>query len=353
MSSKRIWSKIRISIAALVLISLPSGLSSRAVYADDLQPRTVRVGSSYASEVTDHTFTFRMVTPSNVGSIAFEYCSNSPLFTEPCVAPSGLDVDAFILGDQTGITDFSKNAVETTTSRAVLSRTINAQPSQDLEYELENITNPDGSVATVFVRISMYASNDGTGSAFDTGAVAFVIEEPFDVDAYVPPYLTFCVGVSVAVDCSSATGFLSEFGEFSAASTITATTQMSASSNDGDGYVIYVNGQTMTSGNNVISPLLVRSAATPGVSQFGLNLRQNTSPSVGANPQQGPVGSGSAIGDYSFPNQFTFVNGDVVAGATKSSGFTRYTVSYIVNVSNNQAPGVYATSLQYTALATF
>lgn len=353
MSSKRFWSKLRISIAALVLLALPSAMNTRAVVADELQPRTVLVGSSYATEVTTHTFTFRTATAGPVGSIEFLYCSNSPLFDDPCTAPSGMDADNFTLGDQTGITGFSKNAVETGVSRAVISRAPAAEIAQDVEYELENITNPDNTNSTVYVRISVYASNDATGIPVDTGAVAFPIEDPFDVDAYVPPYLTFCVAVSVALDCSTATGFLSEFGEFSTSSTITATTQMSASTNDPNGYNIYLNGQTMTSGNNIIAPLISRTNSVPGVSQFGLNLRQNTNPTVGTNPQQGPVGSGAARGDYAIPNQFAFNNGAIVAGSLISSGFTRYTVSYIVNIADSQPPGIYATSLQYTALATF
>lgn len=355
MSSKRIWSQLRISIAALVLIASGLGaLYTRAVNADELQPRTVLLGSSFATETTTHTFTFRIPQNSAVGSIEFLYCSNSPLFDDPCTPPSGMDADSFTLGDQTGITDFSKNVAETTGSRVVISRTSNAAGPIDVEYEFENIVNPDGlDSKTTFVRISTYASIDATGPATDTGSVAFPVETRYDVDAYVPPYLTFCVAVSVSLDCSSASGFLSEFGEFSTSSPITATTQMSAATNDGDGYNIFLNGQTMTSGNNVITPLNVRSVSTPGTSQFGLNLRQNSSPNVGANPQQGPVGSGSALGNYSFANQFAFNNGEVVAGSTMASGFTRYTVSYIVNVSSSQSPGVYATALTYTAVATF
>lgn len=354
MSSKRFWYNIRISIAALVFAALPlTAVNIRAVHADELQPRTVLVDSGYASVTTKHTFTFTTATAGVVGSMEFLYCSNSPLFSEPCTPPTGLDTDSFTLLDQTGITGFTKNAVETNASRMVISRIASVEASQNVEYELDDVLNPDGSDNTVYVRISVYSTTDATGVPLDTGAVAFPIEEPFDVDAYVPPYLTFCVAVSVAIDCSTATGFLSEFGEFSDTSAITATTQMSAATNDADGYNIYLNGQTMTSGNNIINPLVVRSASSPGTSQFGLNLMQNTSPSVGSPVQQGSVGSGVPRGDYAITNQFKFSSGDIVAGSNISSGFSRYTVSYIVNVSQNQAPGVYATALRYTAVATF
>jgi hypothetical protein len=66
-------------------------------------------------------------------------------------------------------------------------------------------------------------------------------------------------------------------------------------------------------------------------------------------------GSGVAtIGaGYNTPNSYKFVSGDVIASSTTSDAYRLYTISYIVNIANGQAPGIYVTTLQYIALATF
>jgi len=109
----------------------------------------------------------------------------------------------------------------------------------------------------------------------------------------------------------------------------------------------------MTSGSNIIPALPTQTISQPGVSQFGINLRQNSNPSVGANPENGQVASGSVDSRYNVPNQFRFVDGERVAGANGPSGFNRYTVSYMVNVDREQKPGVYASVFTYTAIASF
>ncbi len=146
---------------------------------------------------------------------------------------------------------------------------------------------------------------------------------------------------------------MADFGEFSSTTATGVTSQMSVATNDGTGYNAFVTGQTMTSGTNIIPALTTQTASSPGTSQFGINLRANSSPSVGSNPQVGPVASGVPDANYNTPNIFRFVNGERVASATTSTGFNRYTISYLVNVSADQAPGLYATTLTYTAVASF
>ena len=64
-------------------------------------------------------------------------------------------------------------------------------------------------------------------------------------------------------------------------------------------------------------------------------------------------GTGTPAPSYNTSNQFIFVNGDKIAQATTSTNFNRYTISYIVNVSEDQAPGIYATTITYTSIANF
>jgi hypothetical protein len=335
-----------------VLITFLVVAMQYTAYAADLIDRRITVGSSFVSEVTTHRFTFSTATASNVGSIQFQYCANSPLFTDPCTAVPGLNVASAVVSAQSGLTGFSISGATTATNLVITRPSIAASPTTT-SFTFSNIVNPSTPDSVVYVRISTYDNINATGALIDTGAVVFVVEDRFNIDAYVPPYLTFCTGVTVSLDCSNTAGFLVDFGEFNNLATSSITTQMSASTNDRTGYNIFISGQTMLSGSNIIPQLSTQTTSQIGVSQFGINLRSNTNPSVGANPEAGFVSSGSPAPNYDTPNLFRFASGDRVAGATTSTGFNKYTISYIVNVSEEQNPGTYATTLTYTAIASF
>lgn len=352
MSSKKINLKKLYFLATFVFIFIIINPAIN-VNAADLISRSITLGSSFPSENTTHTYRFTTATASNIGSIQFLYCSNSPLFTETCTAPSGLNVLSAGIANQTGLTGFSVSGA-TTNSNLIITRPSVASPSgTTANFVFSNIINPSTPNEVDYVRITVFDGINASGNVIDTGAVVFVVDDRFNIDAYVPPYLTFCTGVTVSLDCATSAGFLVDFGEFSPQTTATTSTQMSAATNDPNGYNIFLNGSTMLSGSNIIPPLLTQSTSQPGQSQFGINLRANTNPSVGSNPDSGAVASGSPAPNYNTSNQFRFVTGDRLAGSTNSTGFNRYTISYIVNVSDSQNPGVYATTLTYTAIASF
>lgn len=345
--------RFRMFAVAMVLVFITALSIERAqVHAAELLSRSVSIGSSFASDITNHVFTISSAGPSTVQSIQFQYCVNSPLFVDACIAPTGIDVTAFTINSQSGITGFSPSAA-TTNSAIVLNRASSVVPGMTSSYDFGNLQNPSVANTTYFVRIAMYDGPDATGTRVDQGAVAFVLEDPFQVQAFVPPYLTFCVGITVSLNCSSTTGALATFGELSQLSASTATSQFSVSTNDQDGYNTFINGQTMTSGNNIINPLTVQTPSNPGASQFGINLRLNSAPSIGADPDVGAVASGIVDPSYNVPNFYRFNDGDRVALSTLPTGFNRFTVSYVVNIPNGQAPGVYASTLTYTAIASF
>jgi hypothetical protein len=120
--------------------------------------------------------------------------------------------------------------------------------------------------------------------------------------------------------------------------------------NAGFGYAVSVNGNTMTSGNNFIPGVGTLSTSQIGQSQFGINLRANSTPSVGADPSGG---SGIPTANYNSPNRFTFNSGEVIASSTFVSDNEKYTVSYIVNINTAQPIGIYNTTLTYLCTATF
>lgn len=325
-------------------------LIPQASLAADLQNRSIRLSSPSAGEASNHTFTFINPSAATIGSVAFEYCSNSPLFNVACIAPVGLSAAGAALASQAGNVGFSIHA-SSTASRVILTRLPAGSLSTTNSYALNNVINPSAADQTFFARISIHASTDATGPSIDQGAVAFSTSGSFNIGAFVPPFLIFCVGITVAPDCSSTTGNLIDFGLLSPNTTALATTQFAAATNDYTGYQVFLNGQTMTSGNNTIPELLIPGSSTQGVSQFGMNMRLNVAPVVGNDPS----GSGTATVDpkYNSPNLFVFGDGDKVASSPLTTDFNVFTQSYLVNVSAAQKPGVYATTLLYTALASF
>lgn len=340
---------IRLSTALVFIFIIITQYTVR-VQAEDLTSRSVSIGSSFPSEVTTHSYKFTTFTPSNIGSVEFEYCTNDPFVGTPCTAPAGLNVSSLSITSQLGINGFSVSGL-TVNNKIVLTRAPIFQASTAATYVFSNIVNPSISNETVYVRISVFDGSDLTGTRVDSGSVVFVVDDRFNIDLYVPPYMTFCVAVNVALDCSSTSGFLSNFGEFSEFTPSAATSQFSVATNDPTGYNTFINGQTMTSGTNIIPALIINTASVPGTSQFGINLRSNTNPSVGSNTEGS--GTGTPSPNYNSQNLYRFVNGEKIAGSTITTRYNRYTVTYLVNVSKTQAPGVYATTFTYTSIASF
>jgi hypothetical protein len=129
------------------------------------------------------------------------------------------------------------------------------------------------------------------------------------------------------------------FGSFSAGSTATATTTFQVINYTSYGYVVQIIGTAPTNGAHTITPMATSAPSQAGTDQFGINLVANTSPtSLGANPDHGQFGFGSATTNYGTSNNYRFVSGETIASSPKSSGQTIYTISYIVNV-NTLTPG--------------
>jgi hypothetical protein len=335
----------------LVLVSVPYLFWSGQSYALTLTNRSVTLSTATPSAVASHAFQMTVSSTAAVGSIVFEYCANSPLFDISCVPPAGLSLSAAVLAQQAGNTGFSIDNIDSNATRLVISRPVAAAVAVPSSYTFSNVTNPPGNNQTTYVRITTYASTQGTGSFIDNGSVAFSTISNFVVGAFVSPFLDLCVGVTVAGNCSQTAGDNLDLGILSAQATRSATSQFAASTNDGTGCVVYVLGTTMTSGNNIIPAMSNQPASLPGVSEFGINLRQNTNPAVGADPS----GAGTSVpaAGYDSPDSFSFVPGSQIANSPVSTDYNRMTVSYITNVSVSQPPGVYSTTLTYLASAQF
>jgi hypothetical protein len=312
-----------------------------------LENRSVYIKSSLPSAETSHEFSFGFPTTDDVGSIQFLYCTVS-FVTEPCTAPPGIDASSASLESQSGETGFSLFAASS--NSIVISRSSSAASLVAASYEFSGIINPSDE-DTFYIRITSYQSEDASGSHDNHGTVVSSTTTGIDILTEVPEILNFCTGKSIPGNCSTATGNFLNLGKLNSSTTSRATSQMVAGTNADFGYVISANGQTMTSGNNVIRAMNNKAPSAKGQAQFGINLRANSSPSVGKNPS-GP-GIAAPTSAYNTPNLFRFRDGDVVASSPDETNVRKFTVSYIVNVPGNQPAGIYNTTITYVCVATF
>lgn len=368
-------SLLRVSAAALLVavVAFQAIVPAHRASAAQITDRSLTLqangnnGGSNPGVAVHHLFNFTVPTGGNVGSIKFEYCT---LAAGTCTTPTGLSTTAATLGSE-GPAASGFSIVNTTQGAPYLTRTSsNVTAGATLSYQLQNVTNPSAANYTFFVRISTYASTDTTGAVTDSGAVTASTALPLLLEGTMPESLVFCTAQTILApggipDCASATEDEIDFNQlFSPTDTATATSQMAASTNAGDGYAITVNGPTLTSGSNTISALAAAGPGIRGASQFGLNLKANTTltstPAVGAEVTASPNGTnfrGQAATDYNTVDNFKFVSGDVVANSyfntPGGSDAQIFTASYIVNVPGSQPAGTYTTTLTYICTPTY
>lgn len=334
--------------AALLLLIL---VSFNWVACADIPNRSVALTTSMPSATgVTYDLNFDVSSGYDLGSIALEFCQENPLMGQPCTTPSGFDASATQLTSQSGETGFSINP-NSTINRIVIGRVPSMTSDETLNYSFSSITNPN-TVGEFYARLYLYSSSDGTGTVDYFGGLALSINGAIGVSTEVPPYLLFCAAVTISgYDCSTGINYYIDFGYLSMAGTKAATSQFVLATNADNGLNVYIIGNTLTAGNNIINPLTTHHPSLIDIAQFGLNLRLNTIPNIG----QDPVGLGSFTvnSDYNIPNEFQFVNGDTVVSANAPVDYEKFTSSYVVNIDHTNPPGIYSTTVVYICLANF
>jgi len=377
---------IKLSLAVVLLASTVSvALQGQIAYAAQITNRSLTLqsgpadGGSKPGGVVNHEFKFTVpsVGDTNIGSIRFEYCNEAVGSPVPssCTTPTGLVTTggSTALGYENGATGFTLN--KTTNGSPYLTKTAASVPANTvLTYRLTNITNPTAVNTSFFVRITTYTGTDGATGLVDSGVVTASTATQIVLTGIMPESLIFCTGATITKtsgipDCSTASAGNISFNQlFSPSDTATATSQLSASTNALYGYSISVFGPTLTSGGNTVTPMTAGGVGVRGTSQFGMNLKLNTTGTstvaVGAEVDSAPDGvnlKGQASTGYATVDSFKFVAGgagNTIAASDNggSAGPTNaqiYTASYIVNVSGNQVSGTYVSTLTYIATSTF
>lgn len=144
------------------------------------------------------------------------------------------------------------------------------------------------------------------------------------------------------------------FPSFTASSATVTTATFSVSDYTSYGYVVQVIGNAPSNGSHFIPAMATTGLSQAGIEQFGINLVANTLPSsVGANPDNGQFGFGTAATNYNTSNQYRYVSGETIASAPKSSGLTNYTISYLVNVGALTPGGQYTSNQTIIVTGTY
>jgi hypothetical protein len=339
-----------------------------AVQAATPTSRSLTLGNSAGAAVTTYAFSFKPGTSGNIGAIKLQLC-DSPLEGLGCVntgdsSGASFTSNSATLSGQTGISGFSLGTgtppAPTTNTLFITNGTPqNINNSTTVTATFANVHNPSLANKQFYARITTYSDSNGTVEV-DFGSVAVSTAAAITVSGTMPESLVFCVGTS-GTDCSNITGSAVSLGVFSPVSTNTGTSVMSASTNASFGYAITISGTTLTSGANTIPAMgtqtlnstgcAVSCTSTVGTSQYGTNVRANTTPSVGANV----TGTGTATGSggYNTVDAFRYFTGDTVASVGAVSKSNLFTNSYMVNVGGDQAAGVYTATMTYICTATF
>jgi hypothetical protein len=168
-------------------------------------------------------------------------------------------------------------------------------------------------------------------------------------------------GLTLVVNTSSA-----DLGVLSTATASTATATFDVSDYTSYGYVVQIVGATPAISGHNLTALTTDTASAATTEQFGVNTRVNTSPSSGADPVQLPDatfsygvsgdGSTGAYGStrpYTIPNQWRYNSGETIASAPKTSGDTRFTISFLANISSTTPGGKYTGALSIVVTGTY
>lgn len=162
------------------------------------------------------------------------------------------------------------------------------------------------------------------------------------VTATVDPTLTFSLGAATVA-----------LGTLSTSSTASGSHTAIIATNGASGFTLTYNGATLTSGANTITAMGAANTSTIGSEEFGINLKANTTPSVGANVVQ-TSGTCNTSANYATADNFAYFAGatTTMASAAAPADCT-YTVSYIANIAPTTEAGSYATTVTYVGTGLF
>lgn len=344
-----LFAGVVVSMASLIVM-VPGSASAAQLTARKLTLSTSSAASSAAT--TTYTFDFTTATTATFQSFQAQICTAA---SGTCTTPTGFVNSSSTFVSSTLSGTWTVSTATAGSLRASASSASSTTASTAKQIVFGNVQNPTTANQTFFARITLF-SDTGYTTGVDTGTVAASTASQITLSGTMDESLVFCAGTSITgTNCGTISGTSVSFGTFSSGSPSSGTSVMAASTNGAGGYSITVNGSTLTcsgcSGTPTIAALSTQTASSAGSAQFGLNLKDNATPDVGA--EVSGTGSGTATANYGTANQYRFVTADSVASASGATNANTFTVSYLVNVPGSQAAGSYSATMTYIATATF
>ena len=209
---------------------------------------------------------------------------------------------------------------------------VQASASNSANYQIQE--DDVGGGGRIESNSANYTAQDSLGDAAigDSGSAEFRQQSG--------PITTSDPTLTVIVDTSSV-----NLGALSTSVTKTGTATFSVLNYTSYGYIVQIIGSPPNNGAYSLAGMSSTAGSQAGDEQFGINLKDNSSPDIGAEAGQVPdssFSSGAAATGYNTVNNFKYVSGNTIAQASQSSGRTNYTISYIANISINTPGGSYS-----------
>ena len=385
-----------LALAALLLVAslAPAFIQQKANAYNLVTTRFVEISDSAvsASGVT-YDVSFDLGSAQTVGSIAIQFCSNSPIIGDSCTAPTGFDVDSATevegAGNDLGTPGtYTKDNTETVANRFVAAvDSASADSAGDTAHiVLSGVTN-SSTLGTFYARFFTYASADGTGAEVDAGGAALSTVAQITVTSKVQERLVFCVYTTGAGnDCSGKSGTAVTLGDTNGVLDPTGpyvdkNAKFSITTNATSDAIVRFKGSTLNRNSDAACASAVNciteSTATPNTStagseEFGLCLYESAGSGLtrdtvydgGSGAEcsgtSQTAGTGSTGGDNSAEFALDTNNttgtrstyGDTLA--TKPAGdYSTATMAFLGNIANTTEAGIYTTTLTFIATGTY
>ena len=380
--------------AALVLASLVPLVTNSRANAALVTTRSIMMSDSVISATgVTYEVSFDIGSSHTVGSIAIQFCSNSPIIGDSCTAPTGFDVDAATEAagannDLGTPATYTKDATETVANRFVAAvDTASADTAGDTAHIiLSGVTN-GSTLGSFYARVFTYTSADGTTGLTDSGGIALSTAAQIVITAKVQERLVFCVYTTGAGnDCSGKSGTAVTLGDTNGVLDPTGpyvdkNAKFSVTTNATSNAVVRFKGSTLnrnsdascaSAANCITESTSTPNTSTAGSEEFGLCLYESAGSGLtrdavydggagaecAGTTQTAGTGSTGGAGTAEFgldTNASTGTRstyGDTLA--TKPAGdYSTATMAFVGNIANNTEAGIYTTTLTFIATGTY
>ena len=332
-------------MVSVIIINF-SFIASQEAMAAALTGMTDTVSNLTTGALVNHTIVF--TTPAgvvaNTGTIVLTF-------------DNGTDVTGIVQGD-VQVWDVTTASVRATTSvvaaGSVITITNGATPiAATNSVRIKIGTNVVGGVHQITNGSVGITSLSINGNFGDTGALSMPIitDDVVNVTANVVAGLSFTLtpndiyfgnlrtnGNCFAQDTDP--GFVT-----CPTQTDTPSVSMTAATSSSTGYIITVQGATLTHGGDTITEIGgIATAPTPGFEQFGITLAVSG------------AGTGTASAPYATAGSYAYdgvTAPDEVASVAAATATNTYDVSYLANIAATTEVGTYTTAHTYVATANF